>query len=775
MAYDRFLIAPFKSGLQTDLKPWLTPEDSFELLKNACVFRGRVKKRFGGTWFGTTQQSSRLTVNLGTTNGSGNLSGMVPGYSGSYGAIGQQFAIGNEIFTVNALGTPMTLLSTGATPTKTFNTTSGAFSFAGAAATTPVYWYPARPVMGLTLYEAGTINEHVAYAFDTRFAYKFSGGRFFKESGPIFHGDDDDFFWASNWRGVQASDTALFVANFSVATGSAAAAVTDDPIWWYNGSTWAPFSYSPDATINPANQQPYTVTRTTSSAGTTIASYIQSARIILPFKDRLIMLNTIENNANGATTFPSSLTPANYLGSTNTQYVNRCRFSHNGSPFADNAWLEPNQRINKGSLQVADGGGFLDAPTEEAIVGAEFIKDRLIVYFERSTWELAYTGNQVLPFVWQQLNSGLGSQATFSTIQFDTAILAIGNTGVHACNGSNVERIDNKIPNEIFTIDEQTAGVSRIQGIRDYYEEMVYWSFPSDTGSTYPDKLLIYNYRNETWAIYDDSITAFGYFEQQDGLTWATWQSTWAQSNFTWASGLESARARQVIAGNQQGYVWRIKPGIDRNPAVLQITDMTASGSVTNLVIMQHNLTSGDYIYLENCNGTSGFSDTIMQVTVVDANNVTVMQSFSGTYTGNGTATRVTPPDILSKRWNPYIGQGRTLYLSKIDFCVQKTSDGELTVDYYPSSSRFSMVEEGQDTGMLMGTGVLETYPYALYPFEQEQDTLWHPVYFQTDGQFIQIRLYYSPAQITDPAIAHAPFVLEGLILQTQATGSRLQ
>lgn len=774
MAYDRFLIAPFNAGLQTDMKPWLTPEDSFQVLRNAYVFRGRVKKRFGGKWFGTTQQTSRLGVNLGSTNGSGFLTGTVPGYTGAYGAIGQGFSIGSEVFTVTALGTPTTLMSTGSATTKTFDTTFGTYTFDGAAAATPVYWYPSLPVMGFALYEAGTINEHVAYAFDTRFVYKFAGGRFLRDGTVVFHGTDDDFFWSTNWQGTTANTTALFVSNFQVYTAGTALA-TDDPVWWYNGTTWAPFSYSPDTTLNPGNQQPYTVTRTTSSAGTTIASYVQSARIVIPFKDRLLLMNTIENNANGATTFPGSITAVNYLTSTNTQFVNRCRFSWNGSPFADEAWLEPGQVIDKGTKKYAGGGGYLDAPTEEAIVGAEFIKDRLIVYFERSTWELAYTGNQIQPFVWQQLNSGLGSEATFSTIQFDTAILAIGNTGVHACNGSNVERIDIKIPQAVFEIKDQTAGVERIQGIRDYFEEMVYWTFPSDTATTYPNRLLVYNYRNETWSFNDDTITTFGYFEQQDGQTWATSTTTWEQSNFTWGSGSTSARARQVLAGNQQGYAWIVTPDLERNPGVMQITNIAASGSNTNLTVINHNLINNDYVYLENCTGTSGLSGTIWPVTVIDANTLQLMTTLSGTYTGNGTLSRVTPPDIYSKRWNPYINTGRNFYLAKIDFCVQKTSSGAVTVDYFPSSSTFSLVTYGAATGALIGTNVLETSPYALYPFEQECDTLWHPVYFQTDGQFIQIRIFLSSDQVTNPSIAHAPFVLEGLVLHTQATGSRLQ
>ena len=69
--YDRFLIAPFQTGLENDLEPWLLPEDAFEILENAYVFRGRVHKRFGYTLFGNTsadepQRFSRLRINIGT-------------------------------------------------------------------------------------------------------------------------------------------------------------------------------------------------------------------------------------------------------------------------------------------------------------------------------------------------------------------------------------------------------------------------------------------------------------------------------------------------------------------------------------------------------------------------------------------------------------------------------------------------------------------------------------------------------------------------------------
>ena len=74
-------------------------------------------------------------------------------------------------------------------------------------------------------------------------------------------------------------------------------------------------------------------------------------------------------------------------------------------------------------------------------------------------------------------------------------------------------------------------------------------------------------------------------------------------------------------------------------------------------------------------------------------------------------------------------------------------------------------------------TGVLETFPYnpAYYPLEQQQTRLWHPLYFQSDGECIQLFMYFTDEQIRDPNIAFSDFELEGMILHTQATASRLE
>jgi len=743
MATNRFMIAPLNSGLQRDLEPWMIPDDAFETLENAYVFRGSVKKRFGslpsGTgWANAAQMHmfSRLRVPLtggagvGITDGAGAATGTVPGATFK---IGQMFSIGDVMYTVSVLGTPGVMLETGTTTTHTFNTTTGVYAFTGAANATQVYFYTAEPVMGITKYGAAKITDQPTYAFDTQFAYKFAGGTWARIGAGLWHGDSSNFFWSAVWEGVTQDLSSLFVSNFNVVPTGAVGA-SDDPIATFDGATWADFV--PKFLV----------------AGGATGNRVNGARIIVPFKDRLLLLDTIESDA---------------AGTSNAWFPNRCRYSQNGSPFATEAFYEKNQ---VGYL----GGGFIDCPTREVITGAEFIKDRLIVYFERSTWELAYTGNQVLPFVWQKINTELGSAAPYSVVPFDKVILTFGDTGVHACNGANVERIDDKIPDEVFKVKNEDDSFERVAGIRDYFTEMVYWTFMTDTdGSdkTFPDKILAYNYKNGSWSFNDDCFTTFGYFEQQDDMTWGSTALTWGETDLTWGSGVAQADARRIVAGNQQGFVLTIDAYIDRNAPGMYITNMTNVATGISIVSLDHTLDVGEYVYIEDVQGATVLGDGIYQVNeITDANTFIIDTSFTAVYTGGGVISRVSEIDIKSKQWNPYISHGKGAYLSRIEFCVQKTTEGELTVDYYPSSSALAMIEQAKATGTQLGSNILETSPYDLEPFENTQDRIWHSVFFNGEGDNVQIRMFLSDDQLRDPAIAHSPFKMEALILYFMST-----
>lgn len=87
------------------------------------------------------------------------------------------------------------------------------------------------------------------------------------------------------------------------------------------------------------------------------------------------------------------------------------------------------------------------------------------------------------------------------------------------------KRIDEKIPNLIFEVQNE-AGTNKaltesVYGVRDFYNELVYWAFPTafNDDANYPNRVLVYNYVNNTWGVFDDSFTCFGYFQVEDDIT----------------------------------------------------------------------------------------------------------------------------------------------------------------------------------------------------------------------------------------------------------------
>lgn len=752
MAIDRFFIAPYdsNSGQQDNIRSWLIPDEAFEELTNAYVFRGRVRKRFGTQWLGNTQSLTRLRVKIGTTNGAGTINTFVPLLGGVpivTPAIGQMFSINDQIFTVDVLGNPAVLLISGTAVLATFDTTTGQLIINGAAAAADVFYYPALPVMGLLTYETGDINSEITVAFDTRFSYQYANGwlRLNGEITPgasVWAGDNTEFFWATTWTGILASDKVFFVTNFN----------ENEPMRTFFMNNWDFFR--PQLTAAP--------------------TYLNSALILVVFKNRLVAFNTWEG----------AVAPG-------LNYQNRVRWSTaTGSPLDVNAWRD----------DIPGLGNFTDAPTSESITTVEFVKDRLIVFFERSTWELVFTGNQVTPFVWQQINTELGAESTFSIVPFDKVAIGVGNVGIMACNGANVERIDNKIPDSVFEIHNLDGGVERVYGIREFFLELIYWTFPNaeaDSTRPYPDRILVYNYKTGTWAFFEDSITVFGYFQRVTGVTWSDSTVTW-DDPISWSGASTGARFRQVIAGNQEGWTFFCNPDASKNQASLQITNIAVVNNVLTITAIDHNLDEDQFVYITDVVGTGNLEEInniIYRITsIVDANNFKILFEdddgtiIAGTYQGAGVITRVPNINILTKQYNFYIDQGRNAYISKVDFMVDRTAIGELSVDYFVSTSHTPITQEAIGNNVAMGQNILETAPYATVPFENDADRVIHSVYFQADGEFIQLEMYMSDKQMTTviaedngdgsftyDAIAFQDIQLHSMIIFAQPTSYRNQ
>jgi len=426
-----------------------------------------------------------------------------------------------------------------------------------------VFFYPATPIMGIVLYYVTATKDYLTIGFDTQLSYKFdditNAWAAYQLGDNIWTGTDSDFFWSINYQGADPSLNYLWTTNFTTADG----------IRYFTGTTWVKpvLNYTIGSVVATTDGSgnasgttaagfigqvfnvgitAFTVTAssgalTVSAGGTGTGTYnittgaftftgalantsiyysgnndIATSRLIIQFRNRLLLFNTVE-----------------LVSGVNKSFINRVRYSAVGSPLAPNAFMQ----------DMPGNGGAIDAPVQEEIVTAQFIKDRLIVYFEASTFELAYTGNQVQPFIWQKLNTELGAESTFSEIPFDKQVLGVGRTGIHACNGNNVDRIDEIIPQYVFSFFNSENGPKRVVGVRDFYNEIAYWTYPSQNRSSdfpYPDKMLVYNYINNTWATNDDSFTFFGYFFREvltPGATWGGTSTPWQSLFNLWNAG----------------------------------------------------------------------------------------------------------------------------------------------------------------------------------------------------------------------------------------------
>lgn len=679
MSVQPFLIASPKVGLERDLEPWLIPSDAYPDLEDCYLWRGRIKRRQCYSLLG------RLNWQIGTTAIDGTFATTVPGFPSTQVLLPavSQFQIGTQIFQDPdpiISDDPVDLLTNSTSLTaSTLDRSTGAVSLntGPVLADTAVFYYPGLPVMGLAALESTTFgaeNIDTLVAFDTRFAYlnvnatnPFVALNFYRGTATVFNwtGTDSQFFWTTNYAG------AMWATNNNPGFQPAPLATTPDGgdgIRWLDMDQTGWVNFLPP--IDSVNR-------------------LMGCLIILPYKGRLICLNTTEGTAIGGLTVQRN-------------FAQRARWSQNGNPFYTTPipTYYPIQVASPTAWRsdITGRGGFIDAPTLEQIISAEFVYDALVVYFERSTWQLAYTGDELLPFIWVRINTELGAQSPFSIIPLDHTAIAFGNVGIHQCDSIDVKRIDQRIPDEVFNVQNANQGPKRVCGIRDYFNQLLYWTMPylgqnsenewqtDGQAIIYPNKILVYNYVEGSYSFFNDSFTTFGYYQPQSSLTWSS-TLTWA-SELPWVSPVEQSEFQNIVAGNQQGYVEILNQN-DFNSPSLFISNITPGTPSTTIISPNHNIQAGDFIQINAptaTTGITGLDQVIYQVAlVIDANTFTIPTPVAptGVYIGQAQITTVNQLSILTKRFNPYIAEGSQIRLNYADLYFENDPNGQVTVNLY--------------------------------------------------------------------------------------------
>lgn len=574
-------IFTFNDAVRRDVKPHAIPQDAFVEMTNAYQFRGRVIKRKGYTTLG------RLSTDGGTT-----FTGLpVMGCR-----IQEQFGVAQQ----NSI----------------FFDTQNAYRFNGSV-------FSLLPSVNPTVW-SGT---NYQFFYTTNYA----GGFWATNSKPGLHGWAVTLFASSsgtgtsavtnvtstgnaaavgdtiyflNLAGAGAANNLVFARVTAINVGGNPAVITVQAInvpssfAFTNGAVTG---FMMDSSKSIAGQDGIRYYGAL-NIGNSWANYnppidgqtaLAGALLIFAYRGYLVFLNTTEG------------TPGNTFN-----FGNRARWTQIGTPYYSLPVPQTPNIQDVDPLAVRDDlfgrGGANDAPTSEVIIAAGFIRDLLVVEFERSTWRLRFVNNTQNPFVWERVNIELGSDSTFSAIAFDKGLMSIGTRGIIISDGNDTSRFDEKIPDEVFNIRQSNNGLERIYGIRTFETRLNYWTFPSADSPDliFPNRVLVFNYDTKNWSFYDDSFTCFGYYYSQgNNTTWAQLTDSWSSyTALTWGSGNDTQGSEMIVAGNQQGYILVLEQTSGQNGPSLAISAITAAdpGVFTST---NHNLADGDWITLSGITG----------------------------------------------------------------------------------------------------------------------------------------------------------------------------
>jgi len=548
---------------------------------------------------------------------------------------------------------------------------------------------------------------------------------------------------------------------------------TLDCIRWYDGDPTNanpinPVLQNPNGWVNfmpPLSMLPFSI-----GDLPPLQYYLVGARMIVPFKDRLLFIGAVVQASTGSAIYLQDTVVYSQNG---TPYYTA---SFTGNPELGTTVFNPllvpvNQTATPTSYwgDQTGFGGFTTAGIDQAALTVEPIADELIVGFTTTQTRLVYTGNDINPLLFYLIDSEFGSGSTFSSINMGNAVVTRGERGYILTSQVKAERIDVEIPDQVFEISLTNNGAERFCAQRDFISEWIYFTYPSNQISyIFPNQTLQYNYRDNSWAIFNECYTTYGKFRIQTGFTWATVGlvfPTWAEWNQPWSAGLSTLEQPELIAGNQQGFI------LIKDEGTGEGNSLSIQNIVGNLVTSpNHCLNNGDYITISGAQGTIGafVNAQIFSVFMTTTNTFMINPSIpAGTYLGGGQIQRMYVPFIQTKQFPTYWEGGRKTRIGMQQYLLTTTSIGQIQLLIFLSQNADSpynagaiVPTPGSINNSLIYSTTLFTCPESTNlgltpaninlqtPTAISQLETWHRVNTSLIGDTIQLGFTMSDAQM---------------------------
>lgn len=564
-----------------------------------------------------------------------------------------------------------------------------------------------------------------------------------------------------------------------------------DGIRWYDGDPTNKTGLPTTTATGWVNFAPPLTASTVSIENLTAGLYyLVGAQAILPFKDRLLFFAPWVQTSTGSV----------------TQLQDVVLWSWNGTPYytvtstTTNApsLVPTGETANPSSYYIdqTGKGGYIAAGISQPIITINNNEDVLLIGFTGKQTRFVYTGNDLQPFLFFSINSELGSSATFSGITLDRGGLTIGAYGLALTTQQSSQRIDLDMPDTLFQVQALNNGVNRVNAVRDYYKEWIYFNYSVNNSPwKFPTQSLLYNYRDNTWAILYENFTAQGTYRKQSSYTWATLPfKTWTAWREPWNAGSTSAQFPNIVGGTPQGYVLIKGQGTGEAPSG-SISAITNNGGLTQITSPNHCVLAanpytglGDFLYIQGCLGTTTLNLQIGKVIkIVDANNFVIDIPFpAGTYLGLGTFTRLSQPLIQTKQFPVYWEEGRQVRLGVQKYLMDCTANAQVTVNINLSQDPDDVWNNGAivpstdplpENNSLIYSQILYTCPESTnigltaantnlqMPTAAGQYQIWHRLNTSLQGDSVQIGITLSESQMRNLTYATSEITLQGIQL----------
>lgn len=202
--------------------------------------------------------------------------------------------------------------------------------------------------------------------------------------------------------------------------------------------------------------------------------------------------------------------------------------------------------------------GTSDVEGSDAITGFSTWQDFLVIFKERSI-HLAWVVTTDLVFNKDVRVRGIGGYANKSNVSLHNRVYFWASDGkFRAFNGLHAnEEISEGISEYVDAIPPNYE--KNIYGM--YIEELkqIWWAIPKGPASTYNDKVLVYDLETQSWWNLDLEIACFGNYISEASYTWDTIPyATWDEWGGRWDDRTFTASAPLDLAGNRDGYVYRV-------------------------------------------------------------------------------------------------------------------------------------------------------------------------------------------------------------------------